>query len=248
MIFNDDLIFIHIGKTGGSSCASYLLHNIRPPIYNCHIKSIDEMKQLNIDGVIPKTDIGRHSTLAEALEYINLNTGKNLDDFRKVLAVIRHPYTLEYSLYKHLQKASVRKRRKANTKILKLANGNFKDFVKYAGHHRGNFTQDAFVRVNNEIPDCVELVRFETLKESFLKAVSPFIRDNPVPMRITLRYFVSSLIRRHTIDSFPHLNSTRYQHSIYEILTDDIEELIYQKHKFMFDSGLYSREIPVANI
>ena len=146
-----------------------------------------------------------------------------------------------------MQKAHVRKQRKADTKLLELADGNFKDFVKYAGYHRKNLTQDDFVRINNEIPDCVELVRFEELAKSFPRVISPFTRKDPLLKRYTLRYLISSFIRRHPIRSFPHRNSTIYSTNINNILTDEIKELIYRKHKFMFDSGLYSRELLEVN-
>ena len=224
MIFNNDLIFIHIGKTGGMSCSDYLLHNLLPPVYNCHHEAFIQMKQLKIDGIIPKPEINRHCTLMEALDYIQQFNGKELRDFAKVVAVIRHPYTLEYSFYKHLQKQRVRERRKNSTRLLELADGTFKAFVEKAQHHRKDHTQDDFVRLGNEIPSCVELVKFEQLNVAFPEAVSRFFR-------------------KEVVYPFPHLNHTEYQTNICKELTDDVKELIYQKHKFMFDSGLYSTTI-----
>lgn len=229
MIFNNDLIFIHIGKTGGTSCARYLLHNLKTPVYNCHHGAFAQIKALKIDGIVPKEDINRHCTLTETLDYIRQFNGKQLKDFAKVVAVIRHPYTLEYSYYKHLQKPHVKKRRKDDIRLLELAGGNFKTFVGKADYHRRNHTQDDFVRVGNEIPDCVELIRFEQLAVAFPEAVSRFCRkEGKYP--------------------FPHANHTEYQSNINNELTDDVKELIYQKHKFMFDSGLYSTNyIPPDN-
>jgi len=219
MIFNNDLIFIHIGKTGGLSCSEYLLHNLQPPVYNCHREALNEM--IKTDGIVPRTDVGRHCTLAEALDYIGQLNGKQLKDFAKVVAVIRHPYTLEYSFYKHLQKPSVRERRKSPPHLLELAKGDFKTFVERAGYHRPDHTQDDFVRLGNEIPICVEFIKFEQLTVAFPQAVSRFFRKGA-----------------HA--SLPHHNRTEYQSNIGKELTDDVKELIYQKHKFMFDSGLYS--------
>jgi len=221
MVFNNDLIFIHIGKTGGLSCSAYLINNLQPPVFNCHKEVFVAMKMLKVDSIIPRADIDRHCTLAEALEYIQKLNGKQLKDFKKVVAVIRHPYTLEYSFYKHLQKTAVRMRRKQNSRAIELANGDFKTFLAKAGYHRNNLTQDDYVRVDNQIPSCVELVRFEQLSAAFPKAVSPFIRKG-------------------AMYPFPHFNCTKYQAKIRKELTDEVKELIYQKHKFMFDSGLYS--------
>src|SRR5688500_11413878 len=71
MIFSDRLMFIHIGKTGGSSCADYLLYNLQGPAYNCHADADLELAPLGIDGMHPRTDIKRHCTLPEALAYVH---------------------------------------------------------------------------------------------------------------------------------------------------------------------------------
>ena len=226
MIFNNDLIFIHIGKTGGMSCSIYLLNNLQPPVYNCHSDAFNETKKLKIDGIIPQSDIDRHCTLAEALQLIQELDGRQLKDFKKVVAVIRHPYTLEYSLYKHLQKPSVRRRRKSKKRLLELANGDFKTFVAKAGYHRDNLTQDDYFCLDGEIPNSVELIRFEQLTVAFPRAVSQFFR-------------------KEAVYPFPHRNRTNYQIDINEMLTDEVKELIYQKHKYMFDSRLYSRSYEV---
>jgi len=202
------------------SCSNYLLHNLKPPVYNCHAEAEREKAVQKIEGILPRIDIDRHSSLSEALEYINQVTGKSLDDFQKVIAVIRHPYTLEYSYYMHLKKPQERERRK-DKRLLALADGDFKDFVKHAGYHRKNMTQEKFLQVNDEIPACVKLIRFETLGEDFPAAVSSFLmKDADFP--------------------FPHDNSTTYQASFNELLTPEVKQLIYLKHQYMFDSGLYS--------
>jgi hypothetical protein len=221
MIFNDDLIFIHIGKTGGMSCSAYLLDNLRPPVYNCHSAAASERDHSKNEGVVIRSDAFRHFNLAEALKYIEQFNGKQMSDFRKVVAVIRHPYTLEYSFYEHMQKPGAKASRRDDARLLELADGTFKDFVANAGYHRKDHTQDDFVRLNNGIPDRVELVRFEELSLAFPRAVAAFLR-------------------RGATQRFPHVNRTAYQTDIRDALNDEVMELIYKKHRFMFDSGLYS--------
>ena len=196
MIFNDDFIFIHIGKTGGMSCSDYLLHNLKPPVYNCHHNATADMKRLKkTGGIVPVPEIHRHCTLQEALDFIGQFNGKQLSDFTKVVAVIRHPYTLEYSFYKHLQKPPVRENRKDNKRLLELADGDFKTFVEKAQLHRKDHTQDTFFHVDNKIPSNLELVRFERLPVDFEKAVSPFLK-------------------RWGKCAFPHYNRTKYSSGI----------------------------------
>ena len=102
MIFNEDLIFIHIGKTGGLSCARYLLFNLQRPVYNCHFHARVETLRLGLLGVESLQSVNRHCSLEEALELVASVDGRQLHDFQKVVAVIRHPYTLEMSFYRHL--------------------------------------------------------------------------------------------------------------------------------------------------
>jgi len=96
--------------------------------------------------------------------------------------------------------------------------------VAKAEYHRKDTTQDDFIRLDKEIPSCVELVRFEELAVSFPKSVSHFIRKGAT-------------------SPFCHANRTEYKTNIREVLTDEAKELLYQKHKFMFDSGLYSTNL-----
>lgn len=224
MIFNDDLIFIHIGKTGGLSCAQYLLRHLRAPVYNCHYDAHEETQRLQRgDEVQAITSVHRHCTLQEALGPIAASTGKKLNDFTKVVAVIRHPYTLEYSFYKHLQKTRVRERRKDNKRLLELADSDFKSFVKHAPFHRAGHAQESFFQLDGVTPPNVELVRFEDLPASFISAVGPFCRSTDA-------------------ESFPHANRTTYDKELSGLLTDKICRLLQVKHRFMFDSGLYSRD------
>ncbi|WP_420427117.1 hypothetical protein [Algiphilus sp.] len=224
MIFSDDLIFIHIGKTGGLSCAQHLLRHLRAPVYNCHHDAHEETQRLQRgDEVKAITSVHRHCTLQEALGPIAAITGKTLNNFTKVVAVIRHPYTLEYSFYKHLQKNRVRERRKDDKRLLELADGDFKSFVKYAPFHRAGHAQESFFQLNGVTPPNVELVRFEDFPTSFVSAVGPFCQSSEA-------------------EGFPHANRTTYDTELGGLLTEEICRLLQRKHPFMFDSGLYSRD------
>jgi len=227
MIFNDEMIFIHNGKTGGTSCSNYLLKNLKRPVYNCNNDNPKAYKA-ELGDIIHQKGIARHCTLSEALTFINQLNGKQLKDFKKVVVVIRHPYTLEFSFYNHLKKKDIIKRRQEKSgKLLQLASGNFNDFIEKAGFHRPNHPQEAYFLVDNKIPANVELVRFEQLSTDFPKAVAEFISNDASP-------------------EFPHANRTDYNLSLNAALTEEIRELIYQKHKFMFDSGLYARSLPAS--
>jgi len=225
MIFNDDLIFIHIGKTGGMSCANYLLKNLKRPVYSCHEFADKEITKLAIDGVTPRTDTKRHWTLEQSLQYIKEFNGKELSDFTKVMAVVRHPYSLEYSFCNHMKKPHIQKQRgDVSQSLFDLANTSFKDFVKYAGYHAPGLTQDAFIRVNGKIPESVELIKFEALDPAFADAVEPFIGAGDG-------------------ERIASVNKTQYSKDLSDVLTGEVKDLIYLKHRYMFDSGLYSEDL-----
>ncbi len=224
VIFNDDIVFIHIGKTGGMSCASYLLSCLKGPIYNCHAGAAKDVKQTN-EQVIAVTDINRHCTLRAAEEHIQRLTGSSAFDRAKVLAVIRNPHTLEYSFYRHLQKPQVIQQRKKNDQaLLQLAQGDFKTFAKEAGYHRPGLKQEDYFLIDGEIPANLEIIRYENLTKAFTHAVAPFARPEAGA-------------------SFPHMNSSGSDEQLTTLLDDELRNIIYRKHQYIFDH-YYQRERP----
>jgi hypothetical protein len=219
VIFNDDLLFIHIGKTGGMSCSEYLLRHLRRPVFSVHGESEQELRRLGIDDVRAARGVHRHCTLSAALRYLGDEHGRTLADFAMVIAVFRHPVTLEYSLYRHLQKPAVRTRRRAEAQLLELAAGDFLTFVSKAGYHRPGLTQDAYVRIDGEIPDGVRIQRFESLARDFPRCVAPYTQGR---------------------GDFPHNNRSRYDVPLREQVGVAELEAIHAKHRFLFDSGFYA--------
>src|SRR5690554_6096167 len=227
MIFNDRLMFIHIGKTGGSSCADYLIHNLQGPAWNCHADADLELAPLGIDGMHLRTDIKRHCTLAEALAYVHAIDGRTIDVFEKIVTVVRNPYRLEYSHYHYMKRPDVRARESGNPALLERTSGDLRDFAARAGYHRKDTPQEGYFLLDGGIPRNLELVRHETLAEDFPRAVAPFLKPG-------------------ASFPFPHVNRTGYEGSVDDEMDAGVEELIYRKHRYMFDSGLYARRLVAA--
>ena len=221
MLFNDKLIFIHIPKTGGMSCSRYLARVLQPTVHVCSEVSLQEVARERVDGLVAQPHIPRHSTLAEALPLIEQVDGRTLQDFDRVVAVIRHPFALEYSFYRHLQKPTVRKRLKGGRPELALAMGPFDEFARKANYHQPGKPQEAFFTLGGEIPPQVELVRMEDISNALPAAVAAYCRPR-------------------ARQRFPHQTRTSGKNRLRELISDEIREVLYNKHRWMFDQGYYS--------
>lgn len=210
-------MLIHNGKTGGLSCARYLLDNLDGLIFNCGLGADAEISS----NIINVNSINRHCTLRAAREQLLRGYQKKIVDFKKILICIRHPYSLEVSFYLHLQKHRVRERRKNNQELLDLANGCFEEFVRYSGFHRSGVAQQDYFLVGGVIPDNVQLIHYENLAEEFTQACSAFLKLE-------------------ASGSFPHINKSAQTTTKVSLLTGRAKSLIQQKHAFMFESGYYA--------
>jgi hypothetical protein len=108
MIFNADVLFIHNGKTGGVSCANYLTQTLKGPIYICRANPEGFCTARPEFDLVPVPGINLHCPLRAAESHLKRIAGIHLANLKKILVVIRHPLTLEYSFYQHLQKPHVR--------------------------------------------------------------------------------------------------------------------------------------------
>ncbi|MEM6606528.1 MAG: hypothetical protein AAF671_12260 [Pseudomonadota bacterium] len=226
MIFSERLLFIHIGKTGGMSCSDYLLRSLTGPVWNCHQEADHDQSRLSRKDITSVAGLNRHCTLEAASRFLKENFDRRLEDFDKIVAVFRHPYSLEYSWYRHLQKPDVRERRRAQGELLELAQGDFEEFVRGSGYHRRGLTQERYVQIGGHMPPNVSIVRFENLGAEFLEQVRTFTdveESNQGDAR------------------FPLLNSTVYEVELDSVLTSSVKSAIQSKHPFVFETGFYAR-------
>lgn len=225
MVFNDRVLFLHIGKTGGMSCSEFLLRFLERPVWNCHRDAPTELERLQVDDVHAVTGINRHCTLAAASRFLEANFHRQVNSFEKVIAVFRHPYSLEYSWYQHLRKPLIRARRQENKALLELAAGDFETFVINADHHRPGLTQEKYVLLDGATPANVAIVRFESLARDFPRTVATFLDQK--------RCASASPV-------FPKINSSRYDGNLEQVLTGSVRAAIRAKHSHLFTSGFYA--------
>ena len=104
-----------------------------------------------------------------------------------------------------------------------LAQGDFKTFVANSGHLRPGGSQEDYFLIDGEAPSNLELIRFEELSTAFPKAVENYTVEG-------------------CNAEFPKLNSSGKNSELHSLLDDETKELIYKKHRYMFDQGYYSTD------
>ncbi len=173
MVFNNDVLFLHLGKTGGMSITNYLCQILVPPI----ISVVDEasFKNGKCEGIELLMLGNRHTNLIEAKEFLE-DYGILLSDFKLIFCVIREPVDMEYSFYRHLRKEEVKKRlpdNAYNRKKLAAAQQSFDEFAKMDYTHFKGELKDFFT-LDNKIPANMKIVRFEEIPQIVQELLKPF--------------------------------------------------------------------------
>jgi Sulfotransferase domain len=133
--------------------------------------------------------------------------------FRAVFVAVRNPYDLAYSTYKFQRLYA--SDAAAPPEFTRAANSSFDEFV--AQFTPADYRSWLQYR-ERELPN-IRVIRFESLKVDFKAHADEFGFRNP---------------------RMPHLNASggeSYTHA----MTPALEEAIYDKYRFLFERGYYSR-------
>jgi len=218
MVFNKDVLFVHIGKTGGISCATYLCNTLHPPVIaTAPFRNKNAQKfgyEILINGK-------RHETLEEANELLS-DYGMSVSSFKKVIAVIRNPYDLEISLWNYYNKRFKRGLLREKGRVNAVKRGDFSFFVNQNFLHRPNLKIIDYLTLNNVLYKEIEIIKFENFIISLPEAVKEFQKLD------------------HDF-KFPHKNKSQKIITRND-LTDDLKKLIYNKNKWVFEQGFYDKE------
>lgn len=99
MLLSENVLFIHVPKTGGMAMTNYLTQVLRgPTIYTAP----EPDPALHGDSRVQYVPGTRHETLEEA-QAILAALGHDISGFSAILAGVRNPYALEVSRYAYLQ-------------------------------------------------------------------------------------------------------------------------------------------------
>jgi len=241
MLFNDTVLFLHAPKTAGMAITQFLTDNLPGPVIlteplnvfdpSVRLPAVVRAK-LEVKRVMMRVGVWyprhvkvmegkRHERLDEARDML-AQIGRGLEDFRRILAVVRNPYDLEVSRYHFLRLGYHGVRGVTRGREQQLAMElNFEQFAIRAGYAGRNPARiEEWYEIDGRMPDNMRILRFETLEDDLRDALSDVC---------------SAAVR------LPHVNTT--DHAPYKAyLTPRAENAIFRKYRWLFDRGFYPRE------
>jgi hypothetical protein len=225
VIFNDDVLFLHVPKTGGMSVTHYLLDTLPKPLVITHPIHVPGLHRRGIAQV----DGARHESLAEARDILRA-IGRDIPEFPMVLVGMRNPYDQEVSRYAYLRQGHHWESGPEQDLALASdfetyaigncqAGGRWNRYELEANRPRPNEIRDYYM-LDGAFPDNLRVIRFEHLAEDLLGALATIgIVGAP---------------------EFPWDN--RSDHGAYATYyTPAAEAAVYDRYRWVFDQGFYSR-------
>ncbi len=215
MICTKDVLFIHIGKTGGISITDYLCNTLQGPIISATNSRLGNDKIFGNEII---TEGHRHFTLEESLVHLK-KYNITYDSLEVIFAVIRNPYDYEVSLWNHYIKRYRRGNLKESKRVKAVQSKSFDFFVKQNFLHRPEVKIKDYLTLSGKVPDKMNIILFENMSSEIQKIISPYqLKKAPFPHKN------KSIIKKNPL-----------------ILTKDQKELIYKKNKWVFDNQFYQK-------
>ncbi len=228
--YNDTILFIHIPKTAGWSCKTYMKDNL-PGV------------------LLPEETLANLPIGHVRLQDIEGFTGRSPDSFEKILAVVRNPYEQQLSQWSFWRDRYAR----GQNHVHDLCAASFSrlegwledpgcDFHIWYEQHMdrpnaepqvvGKQRYDDFggfyrfwLTVDGEIPENVQVIRQENLDVEFPLALWPIEPLNG-------REYVTSAAR----PAMPHLNTSRHGTDVTKYYTPRAAELVEAKFQWAFEN------------
>lgn len=211
MIFNEDVLFLHVPKTGGMSLSRLLVDVLPPPVvYTLPSPDVG----ITNPGVVQLRGL-RHESLPQA-QAILRDHGRELESFRLIMGVVRNPYAMEVSRYSYLQLA--RPWDAGHNQDLALTE-DFETFTLQSVDHAGVRIEEYFT-LSGQQPQAMKILRQESLSAD----VSAALRN----------------IGLDTVVELPRNNRSRHD-PYQSYYTPASERAVYERYRWVFDQGHYSR-------
>jgi hypothetical protein len=222
MLFNQDLLFLHVPKTGGMAVTQKLLEILPKPIYyglpkGCNYKAHNPLEIIITVGK-------RHGNLQDAQKWV-AEYGKTLASFKKIVAAIRNPYAMEVSRYFYLRIGHSWDQAEAQKIAL---NNDFETFAVNSAYFGRKLSRiEDYFLLDGIIPDNLKVIKQEQLEVDLAEILAE--------LNITLD---TPIIK---------VNNTKHK-DYHQYLTPKAEVAIYQRYQWLFDAGFYQRELETRDV
>ncbi|ARJ69261.1 sulfotransferase domain-containing protein [Paracoccus contaminans] len=215
MIWNDDVLYIHVPKTGGMSLTEMLEAHLPGTVFSSSPEGhgSGSARVRHVHGL-------RHERLHEARRILARH-GRNLDDFAAVIAVIRNPYDLEVSRFFHITTHFMDQKIHNTELIRKFGFEAFFDQSNFYGLNPPAIHQ--FYTDRRRTLTNMRLLRYEHLALDIERTVFPYLGG--------------------ARPQLPHVNATR-RIPWQDMMTEAVEVSIYDRFHWIFAQGLYPRYQP----
>ncbi len=211
MILSNDLLFVHVPKTAGTSVRDWLLDHLRPPILHVHPNG----KRFDTDRArITWMPGDKHANLVTAEPLVRMFTGRDLADLPMVIAGVRNPYDREVAWFSYLDSPVP----DMGFHLRGERWGTFEEFV--ARDTTLDRRLEHFYEIRARPLANLRLVRTEHLEQDLTDAMTA--------LGIATRRAV------------PRLNASRHD-DYRGYYTPETEQAVYERYRWYFDQGLYER-------
>ncbi len=214
MIFNREVLFLHVPKTAGKSITQSLGATLARPLWAyVPVGTERSLRSLpDVEGITFERSSG-HEGVSKAFQTMT-ELGLRPRDLQMILLVIRRPYDLMVSNYHFMREQYENNVGRENFELARTLG--FEDWieqVRFADMSR------FFLVHQRSQPAQLRVLRYEHLAEEYAAAMAS-IGYEPAPL--------------------PHLNASTHPDAE-ELLTPRAEAAIYEKFQYLFDNGYYDR-------
>lgn len=152
MVFNNDLLFLHVPKTAGMAISEALMASLRPPV----IYAVQSGHAGDAGPGVTVVTGRRHQNLATADAWFEESgMPHRVANFRHILVMVRNPYAMELSRYHYLRKGHAWDKGRAQE--LAMAG----DYPAFVAGSRWWFDFRDYYTLDGTVPDNLRIVRQE---------------------------------------------------------------------------------------